>query len=157
MGLTLAAALSAIAAGSALRSVPPACKLLTTTEASKLLGFAAVMNPDDSARADFNCRFDRANAGPTSFDGLEITTRTFSDGPTAHAYFPRWVIPVPPAPASMTLIPVAGVGDTATIVHSKIANSIFFQKAAVLVKMGTHPGASDSALKVAGKTMASRM
>jgi hypothetical protein len=154
MGLAVAVGLSVIAARAPLEFVPPACKLLTAQEASKLMGVPVAVNADDQARGDFNCRY---NPSPTSFDGVEITYRVFPDGNAAHAFFPRWVIPVPPKPADMIVTPVQGVGDEATITHGKIANSIHFRHGAVLVKMGTHPGASDTALVTAGKTMAGRL
>jgi len=154
MGLAVAVALSVIAARAPLESTPPACKLLSAQEASKLMGVPVAVNADDMARGDFNCRY---NPSPTSFNGVEITYRSFSDGQAAHAFFPRWVIPVPPKPADMILIQVQGVGDEATITHGKIANSIHFRRGAVLVKMGTVPGASDTALVTAGKTMAGRL
>jgi hypothetical protein len=156
-GLVVAIGLAVIAVRPSPPSVPPACQLLTAQEASKLMGVPEVVNPDDLARSDFNCRYNPSNAAPMSFDGIEITYRTFSDGQAAHAYFPRWVIPVPPKPADMTLTSVQGIGDEATITHGKIANGIFFRHGAVLVKMGTRPGASDSALTVAGKIMAGRV
>jgi hypothetical protein len=135
----------------------PACLLLVAPEASKLLGMPVVVNPDDVKRLDFSCRYNPPNAGPLSFDGVEITWRTFSDGNTAHAYFPKWVIPVPPKPADMTLIPVTGVGDEATVVHGAIINGIYFRRGAVLVKVGTHPAASDTALQTAGKIIVGRL
>jgi hypothetical protein len=156
-GLAVAIGLSVIAVRPSPPSVPAACTLLTAQEASKLMGVPEVVNPDDLARADFSCRYNPSNSGPMSFDGVEITYRTFSDGPAAHAYFTRWVIPVPPKPADMTLIPVQGVGDEATITHGKIGNSIYFRRGAVLVKMGTRPGASDAALDSAGTIMAGRV
>lgn len=154
MGFAIAVGLSVTAARPLLPSIPPACQLLNAQEASTLMGFTVVVNAGDLARAGITCRYNRSEQ---SFDGANITTRVFSDGQAAHAYFPRWVIPVPPKPANMTLIPVNGIGDEATIVHGPITNGIHFRKGAVLVKMGTHPGASDSALTVAGKTMASRL
>jgi hypothetical protein len=152
--LAVAVGLLVMAARPPLQSVPPACQLLTAQEASKLMGVAEIVNSDDAARADFNCRY---NPSPTSFDGVEITWRAYPDGPTAHAAFPKWVIPLPPMPASMTLTQVQGIGDEASITRGKVANSIFIRKGAVLVKMGTRPGASDSALKVAGGIMAGRL
>ena len=157
IGLAVAVGLSVIAARPPLQSVPPACKLLNAQEASTLMGVPVVVNADDLARANFSCRYNPANAGPMSFDGVEITYRVFSDGQAAHAYFPRWVIPVPPKPADMTLTSVQGVGDEATTKHSKIGNSICFRRGAVLVKMGTRPGASEAALETAGQTMAGRL
>ncbi len=154
MGVAVAVGLSVIAGRPLLLFIPPACQLLNAQDASKLLGFPVVVNAGDSARAGFVCRYNRSE---TSFDGVEITYRVFSDGQAAHAAFPRWVIPVPPKPAAMTLIPVSGVGDEAAVTHGRIANSIHFRRGAVLVKMGTHPGASDSALVAAGKTVAGRL
>jgi len=156
MGLAVAVGVSIIAARPPLQP-PPACLLLTAPDVSKLMGVPVVVNADDKARMDFSCRYNPSNAAPMSFDGAEITYRVFSDDQAAHAYFPRWVIPVPPKPADMTLTQVPGIGDEATITHGKIANSIFFRHGAVLVKMGTRPGASDSALAAAGKTMAGRL
>jgi hypothetical protein len=157
MGFAVGVGLSVATARPPLPSIPPACKLLNAQEASKLMGVPVVVNAGDLARADFNCRYNPGNAGPMSFGGVEITYRAFSDGPAAHAYFPRWVIPVPPKPADMTLTPVSGIGDEATVVHGKIANSVYFRRGAVLVKVGTVPGASDTALVTAGKTMAGRL
>lgn len=122
-----------------------------------MMGVPEVVNPDDLARSDFNCRYNPPNNAPMSFDGVEITTKTMSDGPAAHAYFPRWLVPFPPKPADMTLTPVPGVGDEATITHGKIVNAISFRSGAVLVKMGTRPAPSDSALIVAGTIMAGRL
>lgn len=119
-----------------------------------------VVNADDWARMDFNCRFNPwvgRGTSETSPDGAVITWRVFSDAQTAHAYFPRWVLPVPPKVVDTTVTQVQGIGDEASIKRGKVANSIFFRRGAVLVKMGTHPGASDSALKVAGATMAGRL
>jgi hypothetical protein len=156
-GLAVAIGLAAIAVGPAPQSVPPACQLLTAQEASNMMGVAEVVNPNDLARSDFNCRYNPPNNAPMSFDGVDITTKTLSDGPAAHAYFPRWLVPFPPMPVDMTLTPVQGVGDEASITHGKIVNAISFRAGAVLVKMGTRPAPSDSALIVAGKIMAGRL
>ena len=104
------------------------------------MGVAETVNPNDAARAAFNCRY---NPSPTSFEGVEITWRVLSDAPSAHTYFPKWVIPFPPMSASMTRTPVSGIGDEASITHGRVVNSIYFRKGAVLVRMGTMPGASD--------------
>ena len=138
-------------------ATPPACKLLTAQEASKMMGgMALVVNPDDAARSDFSCRY---NPDPNAYTGVEINYRSFASRQAAHSYFPRWVIPVPPAPADMGIHPAPGVGDTAVIVSGKIAKSIYFQHGAVLVKMGTSPPgvATDDALVVAAKAMLGRM
>jgi hypothetical protein len=136
---------------------PPACQLLTAKEASTLMGgMALTVNPNDAARSDFNCRY---NPSPTSFDGVEITYRTFPNSQAAHTYFPKWVIPVPPMPASMSMHPVSAVGDEAVILNGPIAKGIYFRLGAVLVKMGTHPPgvATDTALTTAAQTMIGRM
>jgi hypothetical protein len=136
---------------------PPACKLLTAQEASQMMGgMALTVNPNDAARLDFNCRY---NPSPTSFNGVEITYRTFPNSQAAHTYFPRWVIPVPPMPADMEMHPVSGVGDEAAILTGRIAKGIYFRRGAVLLKMGTNPPgvATDSALVAAAQTMIGRM
>ncbi|HEY7876870.1 MAG TPA: hypothetical protein VIC55_01520 [Gemmatimonadaceae bacterium] len=112
----------------------PACLLLTAPEASKLMGFPVVVDSGDKARMNFHCRY---NKSQTSFYGVEITYRVLPDAQAAHAYFPRWVIPVPPKPADMTLIPVQGIGDEATLLHGKILNGVYFRHGSVLVKAGT--------------------
>lgn len=152
IGLAVAVGLSILAARTAL-TPPPACLLLTAPDVQKLVGFPVVVDPNDKARMDFHCLYNK----PGSYEGAEITWRAFADAQTAHAAFPRWVIPVPPTPASMTLTTVKGVGDTATLVYSPVGHGIYFQKGAVLVKVGTIPPASDSALKTAGILMASRL
>jgi len=133
---------------------------LTAAEATRLMGMPVVVNADDAARRDFSCHFNPwvgRGTSATSPDGAEITWRVFSDAQTAHAYFPRWVLPFPPDVADTTVRQVQGIGDEASIKHGKVANSIFFRQGPVLVGISTHPGASDSALKVAGATMAGRL
>jgi hypothetical protein len=119
-----------------------------------------VTNADDAARKDFSCRFNPWVGRGTSVmspNGAEITWRSFSDAQTAHAYFPRWVLPFPLEVADATVTQVQGIGDEASITHDRVANSISFRRGAVLVRISTHPGASDSALAVAGTTMAGRL
>ncbi len=158
--LAVAGGLAFVAGRPGVQSVPPACNLLTTAEATRLMAMPVVMNADDAARRDFSCRFIPwvgRGTGATSPIGAEITWRSFSDARTAHAYFPRWVLPFPPDAADPTVTRVPGIGDEASITHGTVANSISFRRGAVLVRISTHPGASDSTLEVAGTTMASRL
>lgn len=155
-----AGGLAVVAGRPAVRSVPPACSLLTSAEASRLTGMPVVTNADDAARKDFSCRFNPwvgRGTSETSPYGAEITWRVFSDAQIAHAYFPRWMLPIALEPADPPGTQVQGIGDEARITHGKIANSIGFRRGAVLVRIITDPGATDSALKVAGATMAGRL
>lgn len=149
------AAMSVLAAATTRSTAPDPCTLLTAQEASTLVGSTLTAVPSNGGGV--NCRYNGAGApvGP----GVEITVRSYADGPTAHAAFPRWVVPVPPLPADMTATPVTGVGDEATITRTPPAvgiSGIFFRRAATLVKIGVHPAATDAALKTAGAIVAGR-
>jgi hypothetical protein len=165
MGLGVAIGLSVIAAAPPHASMTPAaCQLLTLQEASKMMGGMQLSVDPGDALGGPHCRYYKPTAPPADAtlapaDGVEITYRAFSDVGSAHAFFPRWVIPFPPKPASMDVHSVPSVGDTAVIVSSPASKSIYFQRGAVLVKMGTRPPGlvTDDALAAAAKTMVSRM
>lgn len=135
---------------------PDACQLLSAQDASQLAGFA-VSRAEHSG--GINCRYNKPG-GPMSFDGVEITVRQEGSSEAAHARFPRWVVPVPPLPKDMTVTPVTGVGDEATITHTPAAvgiSGIYFRRGSVLVKIGVHPPPSDAAMTAAGKIAVSRL
>jgi hypothetical protein len=141
-------------------TVPPACALLTTTEAGTLGGFPASVDSTGDISTGNSCVFKRTGAGELDPDVVEITTRTYADAPTAHADYPKWVNPLLKPSAIMIWTPITGVGDEATLSHTTLkpgSAGIYFRSGAVNVKVGVYPVPTDSALAAAGKTMVSRM
>jgi hypothetical protein len=167
LNLAVGLALSVTLEGLGNFVVPPACQLLTTQEASTMMGgMPLTVDPQDAASGGFHCAYHRDPSASSKVSdlgaavtGVEITYRTFPSAQSAHASFPRWVVPFPPTPADEGIHAVPGVGDTAVIVSNRAGKGIYFQRGAVLVKMGTHPAgvALDDALATAAKTMIGRM
>ena len=139
------------------RAVPNACTLLTAQDATTLGGFAVTL---DSNSAGGNCQYKRTGASPFNGDGVEVTVRGYSDGPSAHAAFPAWANPSGKPNPHIIYIPITGLGDEATLKHivpPPGITAVDFRKGAVLVKIGVYPPASDSALTTAARTMMGRM
>lgn len=140
-----------LAGSAALAGTPDACALLTAKEASALAGQPVSVAPNSGG---INCRY--YGAGGPGVLGVEIAVKVEADAASAHADFPRWVVPFPgsagPAVTALQL------GDEAAIVRGPVANGVHFRHGAVLVKIGAHPpGASDAALKAAASAVLGRL
>lgn len=140
----------------AISTAPAACTLLIAKDASALAG--ATVTAVATAES-FHCSYQTA-AGPTG-PIVEITVREYPNADSAHAAFPRWVLPYARSASPPTTSPIGGVGDEATIVRTPPqvgVAGIYFRRGAVLVKIGTHnPPATDTALKAAAITAVSRL
>jgi len=134
----------------------PACQLLTAQDASTLAGSPRTAQ---EAPGYDGCLWKSPTWDVMKPDAVEITVKELANASAAHTYFPTWIVPLPPKPATMTLIPVTDVGDEATIVHSSRTGiaSIYFRKSDIVVKIGTYPAAADSALKVAARAVVARI
>jgi hypothetical protein len=156
--LACATLASALTLAAARRSVPAACTLVTAQDATKLAGFDVTQTADNGSAG--HCRYHRSGTTTPSLDGVEVTVRSFPDAPSAHAAFPRWVVPFPTANPNLAITPLTGVGDEASIVRPPPAvgiGGVYFRQSEVLVKIGVHPAPSDAALTTAAKTVVSRM
>jgi hypothetical protein len=140
--------------------VPPACTLLTATDASTLGGFSAAADTSGDMSTGNSCVYKRTGSPDLDLDVVEIASRTYADARSAHAGYPKWANPfLRPNPA-MTWIPLTGVGDEATLVHVHSqpgTAEISFRHGSVNVKISVYPPPSDSALATAARTMVSRM
>lgn len=130
-----------------------ACTLLTAKDASTLAG--ATMTPEPSTGGT-DCAY--AGVGGPGVSGVEITIRVDGDAATAHSDFPRWVQPFPGTGPGFTNTPISGIGDEAAETHSgTVIAGIFFRHGTALIKIGTSPPASDTALRAAAMTVLSRL
>ena len=140
--------LAAIAGGS-----PDSCALLTAKDASAAVGQPLIVAPNSGG---INCRYN--GAGGPAVLGVEITVKVKSDAATAHADFPRWVLPVPVKGAGgPTITPVPNLGDEASIVRGPVVSGVHFRHGATLIKIGVHPPVADAALKTVAATVLSRL
>ncbi len=140
--------------------VPPACALLTTTEATALGGFSAKVDSSGDMSTGNSCVFKRIGGSDIDPDVVEITTRAEASASSAHTDYPKWVHPLAKPNPIMVWSPLPGVGDEATLEHTTLPNmgaGIYFRSGAVLVKVGVYPLPSDSALATAARLMVSRM
>ena len=107
-----------------------------------------------------SCVFKRIGGSTIDPNVVEITTRAESSASSAHTDYPKWVNPFLKPNPIMVRVPLAGVGDEATLKHMTQANmgaGIYFRSGAVLVKVGVYPLPTDSALATAARLMVSRM
>ena len=155
--LSVASLAATLAFGAATRHIPPACQLLTATDAATLAGFAVTQDPNSSGGG---CLYNRTGASSTNSDAVEITVRTYPNAATAHDGYPKWVNPFPKPNPTIVRIPLSGLGDEATLVHitpGPGVAGIYFRSGANSVKMGVYPPVSDSALTTAARTIISRL
>jgi hypothetical protein len=142
----------ALAATHAAAGAPDACTLLTAKDASALAGQTLSAAPNSGG---INCRY--YGAGGHAVLGVEIAVKSEPDSASAHAHFPRWVVPFPGS-AGPAVSAVPQLGDEAAIVHGPVASGVNFRHGAMLVKIGVHPpGASDAALKAAASAVLGRL
>jgi hypothetical protein len=133
-------------------TAPDACLLLTAIEASTVAGVPLTLG---ERAGSGDCRY--YGSGGAAANSLEISVKLEADAASARASFARWAAPVPGSrdPAAA---PLDNIGDQASITRSGTAHSgICFRRGPVLVRIGVHPGVSDSALTAAAITALSRM
>ncbi|HEY1725142.1 MAG TPA: hypothetical protein VGF89_06950 [Steroidobacteraceae bacterium] len=133
-------------------SAPDACQLLTAIEASTVAGVPLALGGHAGGG---ECRY--YGSGGAAANALEISVKVEPDAASARANFARWAAPAPGS-SELAIVPVDNVGDQASITRNGSSRSgICFRRGAVLVRIGVHPGVSDSALTAAAITMLSRM
>ena len=149
------ALIASVAAGwslaAAASGAPDACALLTAIDASAVVGQPLTVAPHSGG---INCHYN--GAGGPAVLGVEITVRVDPDAATAHAHFPRWVLPIPGS-AGPTVTPVPNLGDEASLVRGSVGSGVYFRHGAVLVKIGVHPPVADAALKTVAATVVGRL
>jgi len=133
-------------------AIPDACALLTAKDASTLAGQALSPVPNSDPLI---CRYH--GAGGPGAPGVEVHVKVLSDVATAHAQFPKWVVPFPGA-AGPTVTDVKNVADEAAIVKSAIMSGVNFRRGAILIKIGVHPPVTDdTSLKAAASAVIGRL
>jgi hypothetical protein len=131
-------------------AVIDACRLMTTDEASLLLGHAVTEGV--STRAG-TCRY-RASDDPSVDAKIEAKV-DFSPA-FAQAEYPTWVQSVVNGPG-FAAVPLPGLADEATIVHSSAFDAILFRNDTVRVRIGVSPHASDDALQAVATAVLGRL
>lgn len=133
-------------------TAPDACQLLTAIEASTVAGVPLTLG---GRAGSGDCRY--YGSGGAAANALEISVKVEADVASARANFARWAASAPGS-RNLAVAPVDNVGDQASITRSGIDHSgICFRRGPVLVRIGVHPGVSDSALTAAAITALSRM
>jgi hypothetical protein len=145
----IVASISALA--TAAPGSPDTCTLLTAKDASAMVGQSLTVAPNSGG---INCRY--TGAGGPAVLGVELTVRVDPDVATAHADFPKWVLPFKGS-TGLTITSVPNLGDEATVVRGSIVSGVYFRHGATLMKIGVHPPVGDAALKTAATTVLSRL
>ena len=91
-------------------NVPPACALLTPTEATTLGGFSAKVDSSGDMSTGNSCVFKRIGGSTIDPNVVEITTRAEPSASSAHTDYPKWVNPFLKPNPIMVRVPLAGVG-----------------------------------------------
>ncbi|MGH8231019.1 MAG: hypothetical protein ACRESY_04285 [Steroidobacteraceae bacterium] len=133
-------------------ALPDACQLLTAIEASTVAGVPLALGGHAGGG---DCRY--YGSGGAAANALEISVKVEADAASARANFSRWAA-MAPGSTNPAVTPVDNVGDQASLTRSGTTHSgICFRRGPVLVRIGVHPGVSDSALTAAAITVLSRM
>ena len=128
------------------------CRLLTASEATKLVGIA-VKRSAGGGPGSLYCKYAAANSA-----GAEVTIKVDANAAAAHAGYPSWVQPIPGVANGLTVTQISKLGDEASETRTgNVNDGIYVRSGAVLVKIGAYPAASDAALRVAALQALSRV
>ncbi len=128
------------------------CRLMTTGDASFLLGHAVEHGASGGAKAG-SCRF-AASDEPSTY--AEIEAKVDFSPASAQAEYPTWVQSIVNAPGFET-VPLPGFADEATVVHSSAFDAILFRHDTALVQIGVSPHATDDAMRAVATTVLGRL
>lgn len=128
------------------------CRLMTTADASLLLGQAVTPRTPAGATAG-KCKFAASADASTN---AEIEGKVDFSPAFAQAEFPTWVQSIVNGPGFAT-VPLPGLADEATLVHSAAFDAIVFRHDTVLVRIGVSPHAGDDALRAVATAVLGRL
>jgi hypothetical protein len=144
--------------GASVSANPDACKLLSLSDATAIIGPPLTQKPPQSSAAFATCIYQQTGAPLGSLPPhVEIHYWVLSDVPTAQAKFQKVVHPGPMAGTTITT--VTGLGDEADVKRTVVSNvnSIEFRSGTAVVTIGVSPVVSDSALISAGRKALNRL
>jgi hypothetical protein len=128
------------------------CRLMTAADASLLLGHPVTHGTPGAAK-EGTCKFVAPDDASTN---AEIEGKVDFSPAFAQAEYPTWVQSIVNAPGFET-VPLSGLADQATVVHSSGFDAIVFRHDKVLVRIGASPHASDDALRAVAAAVLGRL
>jgi len=140
------------------RTDPDACKLLSTKEASALIGLSLTVTHHESSATFSTCVYRQPTENPlVDPQHVEIHYYLLADAAAAQARFQRVVHPGPMAGTTVTAVPHLGEEADIKRTPDLKVNSIEFRHGAAIVTIGVSPLVSDSALLAVGGKALSRL
>jgi hypothetical protein len=128
------------------------CRLMTAADASLLLGHPVTHGTPGAAK-EGACKFVASDDASTN---AEIEGKVDFSPAFAQADYPTWVQSIVNAPGFET-VPLSGLADQATALHSSGFDAIVFRHDNVLVRIGASPVATDDALRAVATAVLGRL